>query len=154
MKNLTILFFALLANYATAQSWQWQNPLPQGHILEDVQMVDATTGYVAGRGGAILKTSDGGTTWSILTSGTLKDLYSLCFTDVNTGYVVGDSGLILKTINGGADWNPESSGTFHRLHDLFFTNPNTGYICGESGLILKTINGGNTWTSQVTGFGY
>jgi hypothetical protein len=52
-------------------------------------------------GNIILKTTNGGTTWTILTSGTTNNLYSVFFTDANTGYLVGEGGTILKTSNGG-----------------------------------------------------
>ena len=51
--------------------------------------------------GTILKTTNGGATWTSQTSGTIYRLYSVYFTDVNTGYAVGDGGIILKTITGG-----------------------------------------------------
>ena len=54
--------------------------------------------------GTILKTIDGGTTWTTLSSGTTNDLNSVYFTDANTGYAVGDTGTILKTIDGGTTW--------------------------------------------------
>ena len=37
MKNITILLFTLMFNYADAQSWQWQNPQPHGNIISCVK---------------------------------------------------------------------------------------------------------------------
>jgi photosystem II stability/assembly factor-like uncharacterized protein len=101
MKNMVIIGFLVIANVVFAQSWQWQNPLPQGNILEDVTMIDESVSFAAGRGGTIIKTTNGGITWTILPTGTLRDIYSLFFFDANLGYAVGDTGLILKTNDGG-----------------------------------------------------
>ena len=67
-----------------------------------VYFPDASTGYAVGNNGRIiLNTTDGGTSWIPLSSGTSEYLYSVYFTDANTGYVVGGYGTILKTTNGG-----------------------------------------------------
>src|SRR6266849_268151 len=49
-----------------AQSgWFWQNPLPQGNPLMAVSFVDANTGTAVGEYGTILRTTDGGATWTL-----------------------------------------------------------------------------------------
>ena len=69
--------------------------------LNSVFFTAADTGYVVGRDGTILKTTNGGTNWTAQTSGTTNVLNSIYFTDANTGYTVGEIGTILKTINSG-----------------------------------------------------
>ena len=76
-------------------------------------------GYIVGTNGAILKTTNGGTHWTILSSGTTKWLESVCFTDANTGYTVGYDGIILKTTNGGTNWVALSSGTTDMIYIQF-----------------------------------
>jgi hypothetical protein len=61
---------------------------------------------VVADGGEILKTMNGGQTWTNDSSGTWNGLNSIFFTDSTTGYVVGDGGTILKTGNGGEDFVP------------------------------------------------
>jgi photosystem II stability/assembly factor-like uncharacterized protein len=51
---------------------------------------------VDGDGGTILKTTDGGQTWTRQTSGTTLSFSSMYFTDACTGYAVGDSGTYWK----------------------------------------------------------
>src|SRR5205085_1287824 len=55
-------------------SWLWQNPLPQGNDLRGASFVDANTGTVVGFYGTIVRTADGGTNWTIQTSGTMQNL--------------------------------------------------------------------------------
>ena len=93
-------------------TWQWTNPYPQGNPMKSISFVDANTGWAAGVGGAILKTSDGGVSWTsqtpsssclgVVTSGC--NLNSVSFIDANNGLAVGDYGTIWKTVNGGASW--------------------------------------------------
>jgi hypothetical protein len=77
--------------------WHWQNPLPQGNNLRGASFVDANTGTVVGEYGAIVRTTDGGSSWTIQVSGTTQTLWAVSFTDVNNGTAVGEGGTILRT---------------------------------------------------------
>ncbi|MCL4474240.1 MAG: YCF48-related protein [Actinobacteria bacterium] len=93
-------------------SWLWLNPSPQGNPLKAVSFIDANTGWAAGVAGTILKTTDGGATWStsvpstnclgIVTSGC--NLTSISFIDSTHGVAVGEYGTIWKTADGGSTW--------------------------------------------------
>ena len=61
--------------------------------------------------GAILRTTDGGVTWTRQASGTTDFLNSVSFTDANTGTAVGRSGVILRTTDGGVTWTRQFSGS-------------------------------------------
>lgn len=104
----------------------------------------------------ILKTTNGGTTWTPLSSGETWPLNSVCFTNTNTGYAVGldtGNGGLLKTTDGGVTWTVLLStiawpwGPFC-LNSVSFADENTGYIVGDYGTILKTTDGGWTWMLQ------
>src|SRR3954447_6896638 len=56
-----------------SSGWQWGNPLPQGNTVRAMSFAGAT-GYAAGDFGTLLRTTDGGATWSGLLSGTFTDL--------------------------------------------------------------------------------
>jgi len=68
--------------------------------LSAVSFVDANTGTAVG-GGTILRTDDGGATWTPQSSGTDNALNGVSFTDAKTGTVVGSYGTILRTTTGG-----------------------------------------------------
>src|SRR5690349_16316967 len=55
---------------ASTEQWRWQNPLPQGNNLRGASFVDATTGTAVGEYGTIVRTTDGGSSWTIQASGT------------------------------------------------------------------------------------
>ena len=108
-------------------------------------------GYVAGSGGTILKTTNSGSNWTSLSSGTSNSLNSIFFLNANYGYAVGAAGIILKTINGGTNWVSQNSGINNQLNSVYFTDTATGYAVGVAGTILKTINGGTNWTAVNSG---
>src|SRR5215471_18871486 len=96
--RVSILFFALAAlgtRASFAQSgWFWQNPLPQGNGLFAAAAPDSSTVVVVGNLGTILRTDDGGATWTPQSSGTTKSLFGVSFVDANTGTAVGGLGTI------------------------------------------------------------
>ncbi|HSM48822.1 MAG TPA: hypothetical protein VK872_13460, partial [Draconibacterium sp.] len=51
-----------------------------------------------------------GTSWTKLSSGTTKELYSIEFSSAQTGYACGRGFEIIKTTNGGADWEKINHG--------------------------------------------
>jgi hypothetical protein len=82
-------------------------------MLWGVSFTDANTGTVVGdrgdgygdmNGGTILRTTNGGATWTEQSSGTTCRLFGVSFTDANTGTAVGRSGAILRTTSGGVTW--------------------------------------------------
>jgi hypothetical protein len=108
MKRHVLLRFILLtalltgSDAAFAQAgWFWQNPLPQGNPLRGVSFTDANTGTAVGMWGTILRTTNGGSSWTRQSSGTINDLLGVSFTDANTGTAVGVGGTILRTKTGG-----------------------------------------------------
>ena len=46
-----------------SSGWQWGNPLPQGNTLRSMSFA-GNDGYAAGAFGTLLRTTDGGSTWS------------------------------------------------------------------------------------------
>ncbi|HEY6170881.1 MAG TPA: choice-of-anchor D domain-containing protein, partial [Candidatus Kapabacteria bacterium] len=103
---------------------------------------DTNIGIMVVHGGSILRTSNGGTSWTKRTSGTVYDLYSVEFTGGVEFTVVGQLGTILRSTDGGYNWLNQSSGTKYRLLSVMFVNDSTGWIVGDSGIILHTTNGG------------
>jgi photosystem II stability/assembly factor-like uncharacterized protein len=154
MKNLSFLLCFFFISVFAFPQWKWQNPLPQGNGLYSVYFTSVNTGYAVGLSGTILKTVDGGTTWTTYSSGPINWLTSVYFTDANTGYIAGEGEtgeLILKTNDAGTTWNTIYSGSTDALFSICFPNVNTGYAVGGYGIILKTINAGSTWTTLTSG---
>src|SRR5439155_24430182 len=137
-------------------TWVWQNPLPQGNRLASVSFVDENIRTAVGEVGAILRTTDGGGSWSRQESRTTVNLMGVAFTDANTGTAVGSSifgsdGIILRTTDGGATWVTQESGLANGLNAVSFVDENNGTAVGNGGAVLRTTDGGNNWSSQTSG---
>jgi photosystem II stability/assembly factor-like uncharacterized protein len=109
----------------------------------------------------ILKTSDGGLSWSSLLPQNINgDIKAVNFVNENIAYVSGDEyytedsskGVILKTTNGGLNWTKQLHDTLF-IGKSYFINSTTGFVnAGGNQLahvkdysILKTTDGGNSW---------
>jgi len=135
-------------------NWQYTTGTNSGDQLSSISFPGKDTGYVVGDYWKILRTINGGNTWTYQTAPTSPgyyDLKSCFFLNNDLGYAVGTNGVILKTINAGVNWNVITSGTIEQLNDIFFVSTSTGYIFGNNGLILKTTNGGTVWNVQTSG---
>lgn len=114
-----------------------------------INFINKYTGYVVGKNGIILKTTDIGQTWNIQTSPSSQENYSVYFIDSLKGWIVGNReyglyGDLLKTTNGGTNWTIQMQfNTF--LKDIKFIDKNIGWIVGGNGTILFTTNSGNNW---------
>ena len=102
--------------------------------LNDIQMLDETTGYICGNSGVILKTTDGGKNWIKQTTSTTANLNDILFFNSNTGYAVGTSGTILKTTNGGADWNSVYSSSGTTINGIFAESASEMWLMCNNGL--------------------
>jgi photosystem II stability/assembly factor-like uncharacterized protein len=124
-----------------------------GLSLTEVTFVNENTGFVAGEGngaGTILKTNDGGMSWSSIYDGD-RPVRGIHFIDENVGYAILYSSVI-KTINGGMEWTETSLSNEGILLDIFFVNQDVGYVCGFMGDFYKTTDGGETWIKLPTPF--
>ena len=82
------------------KGWCMQNPLPTGERLMNVAVWDRVTAWAITASGAILRTTDGGTSWVMQNSWTNIDLSSVAAVDANTAWAAGVGGLIVKTLTG------------------------------------------------------
>jgi Secretion system C-terminal sorting domain len=127
-------------------------------------MVDENTGYIACGSlngvydGAILKTTDGGSNWRILTN-TSRPVGAVFFLNTQLGWATSFSEtsktnkIILKTTNGGQNWSATTiilEGCYDKLVDIVFTTPQKGFAIADCGILIKTTDGGTTW-SKVNG---
>ncbi len=164
----------LLHGQTGQPSWVWQNPYPQGNEYGDVCFINENIGFLTDQeAGQILKTTDGGLTWSVKftpypdSQPGYYELYGIDFPDSMTGYAVGNfwgsawnqfyHALIMKTTDQGETWTFQYLGANSTwLYDVDFPQGNTqvGYAVGRGGMILKTTNGGQNWTAQTSGTSY
>ncbi len=145
----TILLFIVNITIFSQETWTWSYPAPQGNNLNSVSWVSGSIFVAVGDYGTILRTTNDGTDWSVISSGTTTKLNKVHFCSAETGFSVGQAGIILKTSNGGSDWTSLSFPDATNLTSLYFTDVLTGFVGNALGAIYKTTNGGSNWVSQT-----
>lgn len=100
----------------------------------------------------VMRTVDGGETWSRVQITPKVELYHLDFANGTSGWIVGDKGMILSTYDGGSSWIRQKSGTDKALYNVDFRNEEEGCAVGAKGVILRTDDGGQTWNTVKTNF--
>ncbi|MCK4894041.1 MAG: M28 family peptidase [Calditrichia bacterium] len=140
--------------YGTADaglSWTAQYEGSAGADLWSVFPVDNQIVFAVGDFGTILKTTNGGSSWSSQNSPVSNFLFGVYFSDTNLGWIAGDNGNIMKSTDGGSTWIMKSVPTSNRLYDIYFADQSQGWAVGRSGTIVHSSDGGETWQPQSSG---
>jgi photosystem II stability/assembly factor-like uncharacterized protein len=156
MKRLFFFVFILSAlfgsSHAQLNTWRWQNPLPAGNYLRAVQMISLTTVYISGDGGNVMKSTDGGDSWTLQNSilGIKANFNCLSFLDENYGFCAGDSGRMIRTADGGSTWQLIDAKTSVKINGILDVDKNVVLAVNHVGNILRSVDGGTTWTTVAT----
>ncbi len=123
--------------------------------IYEVIAVTQDVAFASAKLGAVLRTTNGGTDWDLLTTGlpTNTDVLAIDFVNENTGYAAGSDGIVIKTTDGGNTWTNKNITTSSLLWDMDFVSETTGWIVGTGEKIFRTTDGGDNWTEQFSGGG-
>lgn len=135
-----------------ASGWQWGNPLPQGNTLRSSSFA-GSTGYAAGDFGTLLKTTDGGATWSGLPVGTFEGLSIVQALDADTVFAGGGC-VARRSVDGGRSFNaisftPVESSCRAPLTALSFVSPTLGFLLLRDGSVFSTDDGGTQFAQRT-----
>ena len=135
-----------------SSGWQWGNPLPQGNTVRAMSF-SGGTGYAAGDFGTLLKTRDGGTSWSGLQVGTLQGLSVVQALDADTVFAGGGC-VARRSVDGGATFTavrftPVETGCKVGLRDLSFVSRDLGFLLLADGSIFTTTDGGTQFAPRT-----
>jgi photosystem II stability/assembly factor-like uncharacterized protein len=129
-------------------------------IFNCIHFSDVNNGWVVGKGGIILHTTNGGTSWNYVTNAGITSTYTsktVFFLNANTGWIgtkdsTNGDVYILYTNNGGSSWSVQTpntgGGSIFNIN--FFDALNGGLTAGN--VILHTTNGGvkvNTISTEI-----
>ncbi len=131
---------------------------PVRATLTSVFFADADNGWAVGHDTTILRTSDGGQTWSIqnFQPELEKPLLDVLFLDTEHGFATGAYGLFEQTSDGGSHWTTVNAPAILKdgLHLYSIRKLGDGrlLIAGEQGLIGLSTDGGVTWSRVDSGY--
>ena len=112
--------------------------------LWGVQMINDSVGWVSGRYGSLLKTSDAGLTWRTISLSTTKHFWAIKFFN-NLGFIACDSGKVLRTTDAGTSWFEIQAGDIKNLYALDVIDTMHIVMAGAIGKNVYSSDGGNTW---------
>ena len=131
------------------QTWM-QSVVPQGTWSHGARFFDAMHGISVGEFGNIVRTMDGGQTWSMVQPvGSGPRLWDVEYADLRTVVYSGDGGAIARSLDGGATWSPIQSGAWGITRGLDVHDAQTAWAACQGGEIVRTTNGGKLWERAV-----
>lgn len=152
----------IIKSIDSGNTWQFIDMSAYASALVEINFIDENIGFASGNnatGGVILKTTDGGTTWTqLLNTGTNGDyVWKLQILNSNNNVLFGsveavtpNPGRLAKSIDGGLTWTlqnaPESV-----VQAVGFLNENHGWMGGHTTGFYETLDGGATWTNTGVG---
>lgn len=126
---------------ATVNAQNWNATSAPNAAYRGVQFIGPNTALAVGMGGTVVRSTNGGSNWSPLTTylpGPLN-LFDLHFINDQEGYVLAND-RILRTTNGGVHWEWfPLEGPMNALH---FVSPTEGYAVGQGGRVYRMVPGG------------
>lgn len=158
----TLLFSLLIAPALHAQSGSWlQQTSGTNANLHDVHFSSRDTGYVGGDDSLLLRTVDGGSTWTIMPAVQHQSTYTQAvwsFTG-NSAVIAPDFfTTILHTSNGAQSWTTPAitAGNPCYVNGLFFASPAEGFLYGTgcfNGCYIAEWNGASWSNEQLLWYG-
>lgn len=153
MKRLLhILLISLLTTLgAHAQVGWFDQSTGDETVLFGVEMLDASVAVAVGPDGVILRTTDGGSSWKLVPSGTQNVLRRIRFHSPTLAVISANDGEMLKSTDAGATWAPLQTGTTKGLYDVHFFDENRWLAIGQGAYVTETTDGGATWKQKASG---
>ncbi len=140
-----------------SQSWQTLNATTFSWRFEDMQFIDTEMGWVVDGGGQILKTSNGGLSWTQQFYNSDYYFRSVEFFNDQIGFAGtlangAPTASLFKTVDGGTTWTDITANfpvNVPGICGMHMVDENTIYVTGTfygSGYIMKSTNQGDSWT--------
>ncbi|HHM12504.1 MAG TPA: hypothetical protein ENJ16_03055 [Planctomycetaceae bacterium] len=118
--------------------------------MYDLFFLDSQRGWAIGNN--TYRTTDGGQSWTLLSSSSLGTSYKTHFVTPQIGWISGFS-QVCRTSDGGSTWTCATLPKSGACRGLFFVNAEIGYASNIFGDAFKTTNGGISWSQVLSGGG-
>ena len=111
-----------------------------------IETLDENTFIVGGQKGHIVKTLDGGNTWTEIDLPCGETVIFIDFVNANEGYVFATNGQWFKTFDGGQNWIPLLEWPNTNFHSIGLPSDNSVLIGGWRGQLSISYNGGTSFS--------
>lgn len=121
----------------------------------DLHFVDENTGFV---GGAltpgfpwtyfVIKTTNGGSNWSLVYSTQDYHIGDVYFVNPDTGFIGTLFGEIIRTTDGGDNWQYTNLNNDIAISEFCFLDDQNGWFVGSDGALYSTTNTGDSWVEN------
>jgi PKD repeat protein len=158
---VTVILLTSVPFQGNSQSWE-KLYTGYNYIYRGIEFPggQSQTGYAGGQSvtyygnGIVVKTTDGGNTWSQIWYGTQLGVEGISFPTLHTGYICGWTQMIKKTTDAGLTWTdltPTAPANVYYYTDIIFKDSLHGIVTaglngGFAAGIYATSDGGATWT--------
>jgi len=125
----------------------------QGDInFTALSFVDAKQGWVAGIGGKLAVTRDGGQTLQSLPGTPVDTPLRMQFVSAVAGWILDVQDFrLFRTADAGQNWQQCNGGQpSPQIHGFFFRTPTQGWAAAGGGVILRTTDGCASWQAVQT----
>lgn len=153
---LVLLAMIFIVSTAKAQSG-WEEVYSTSDVfMRDICFVPGSdglwnTGWAIAYDGLVVKTTDGGDTWTEITQTESTALAGISFADEFIGFICTLDNKILKSTDGGLTWSQVYNGTVN-FDKIEFKDATNGVASGTQK--LYTSDGGATWQTGSGGGSY
>ena len=131
--------------------------IPEESALYAFDSFNDKCAVIVGQSGLVLRTEDGGATWTEVKTDTKNPLFAVeTLPGTGLAWAVGHFNTILHSKDRGKTWEaqeyvmPEDAEDEPGYNAVYFLNEQTGWIVGEFGTVLRTDDGGMKWTLQAS----
>ncbi len=130
--------------------WTELNPKVPRVDYFGIQFVNKDTGWAVGNLGALIKSTDGGQSWTVIQTNTTKPILKVRSFNGQIVIASGFDGLILRSTNAGETFTQITSGVTGDMWGLQMLNDTLGWACGNVNSLIKTTDGGQSWQRIFT----
>ena len=148
--KLFLLSFIIMVSLAIGQEWEVVQKGEMVYYPNSGHFINETTGIYVGQDGAVVKTEDGGDSFTILREADVSgdDWTDFQFANVDTGFACAKNGFVYKTVDGGVSWTMVGDTANYTVDFDYISviDKKIVYVAGDDSTLLKTIDGGDNWT--------
>ena len=158
---LSLMPFALIAGLLYAALFIKPQPVgasvatpifERGDSFYGIAAPTATTLWAAGSSGKIVRSEDGGKTWSRQNTPATRTLQDIGAWDSLHAVAAGDAGIVLTTSDGGRSWHevqaPRST-IANKLIRVRTLPGGVAWAVGEGGVVLRSTDFGASWAMAM-----